>query len=63
MIQMMKLTGKQQLVNIIKNRIKKEGSISFRDFMDIALYYPELGYYTSPKAKIGGYGDFYSFRT
>ncbi|WP_457622342.1 class I SAM-dependent methyltransferase [Persephonella sp.] len=60
MIQMMKLTGKEELISIIKDRIKKEGAISFRDFMDMALYYPELGYYTSPKAKIGGYGDFFT---
>ncbi len=56
----MKLTGKDQLVSIIKDRINKEGEISFRDFMDMALYYPELGYYTSPEEKIGGYGDFYT---
>ncbi|WP_456401228.1 class I SAM-dependent methyltransferase [Persephonella sp.] len=56
----MKLSGKEGLVNIIKDRIEKEGAISFRDFMDMALYYPELGYYTSPKSKIGGYGDFYT---
>ncbi|WP_457636461.1 class I SAM-dependent methyltransferase [Persephonella sp.] len=56
----MKLTGKDQLVSIIKDRIKKEGEISFRDFMDMALYYPELGYYTSPEEKIGGHGDFYT---
>ncbi len=56
----MKLTGKPELVNIIKNRIKEKGSISFKEFMDIALYYPELGYYTSDKSKIGGYGDFFT---
>lgn len=28
--------------------------------MDMALYYPELGYYTSSKSKIGGYGDFFT---
>ncbi len=56
----MKLTGKDQLVSIIKDRINKEGEISFRDFMGMALYYPELGYYTSPEEKIGGYGDFYT---
>ncbi len=56
----MKLTGKEELIKIIKDRIRKEGSISFRDFMDMALYYPELGYYTSPKEKIGGYGDFFT---
>ncbi len=28
--------------------------------MDMALYYPELGYYTSPDLKIGRKGDFYT---
>ncbi|RMD46489.1 MAG: methyltransferase, partial [Aquificota bacterium] len=56
----MKMTGREELINIIKDRIKKEGEISFRDFMDMALYYPELGYYTSPKTKIGGFGDFFT---
>ncbi len=56
----MKLTGKEELISIIKDRIKSEGKISFRDFMDIALYYPELGYYTSPEEKIGGFGDFFT---
>jgi len=56
----MKLTGKPQLVKIIKTKIKEKGSISFKEFMDMALYYPELGYYTSDKSKIGGYGDFFT---
>jgi len=55
-----KLTGKPQLVDIIKRKIKEKGSISFKEFMDMALYYPELGYYTSEKEKIGGYGDFFT---
>ncbi|SNZ06309.1 SAM-dependent methyltransferase, MidA family [Persephonella hydrogeniphila] len=56
----MKITGKKELISVIKDRIKREGEISFRDFMDMALYYPELGYYTSPQEKIGGFGDFYT---
>ncbi len=56
----MKLTGKKELIDVIKRKIREEGSISFRDFMDIALYYPELGYYTSKKDKIGGFGDFFT---
>ncbi|RUM60840.1 MAG: methyltransferase [Persephonella sp.] len=56
----MRLTGKKELIKVIKDRIEKNGSISFRDFMDMALYYPELGYYTSSKSKIGGYGDFFT---
>lgn len=34
--------------------------ISFADFMEMALYYPELGYYTSNKEKIGKRGDYYT---
>lgn len=49
-----------QLAEIIKGRIQKEGPISFRDFMEMALYYPELGYYDSKKDKIGANGDFYT---
>jgi len=48
------------LSDLIIQRIKREGPISFRDFMDMALYYPGLGYYTSDKEKIGKTGDFYT---
>jgi SAM-dependent MidA family methyltransferase len=48
------------LSEIIIERIKKEGPLSFRDFMEMALYYPELGYYNSKKDKIGSEGDFYT---
>lgn len=48
------------LSEIVKNKIYEEGAISFRDFMEIALYYPELGYYTSATDKIGKQGDFYT---
>src|SRR4051812_255234 len=49
-----------QLSNIIKERIDQEGPISFRDYMEMALYYPGLGYYTSARNKIGTSGDFYT---
>ena len=45
---------------IIKQRIGSEGPVSFCDFMEMALYYPELGYYTGPKDKIGRAGDFFT---
>ena len=48
------------LSEIIIERIKKEGPLSFRDFMEMALYYPELGYYNSSQNKIGTDGDFYT---
>ena len=48
------------LSEIIRDKIQKEGAISFRDFMEMALYYPHLGYYTSANDKIGTEGDFYT---
>ena len=48
------------LSEIIMERIKSEGPLSFRNFMEMALYYPELGYYNSKKDKIGANGDFYT---
>ncbi len=48
------------LSEIIIERIQKEGPISFRNFMEIALYYPEMGYYNSKQNKVGGDGDFYT---
>ena len=44
----------------IFEKIGKEGPISFHTFMDMALYYPHLGYYSSPQATIGKEGDFYT---
>lgn len=51
------------LADLIKQKITEEGPLSFRDFMEMALYYPELGYYTSPGNKIGRAGDFYTIST
>jgi len=46
------------LSGIIIQKIQNDGPISFRDFMEMSLYYPDLGYYTSSKEKIGKSGDF-----
>jgi SAM-dependent MidA family methyltransferase len=45
--------------NIIR-RIKAEGRITFEQFMEMALYDPESGYYRSPDLSIGKGGDFYT---
>jgi SAM-dependent MidA family methyltransferase len=44
---------------IIK-KIKKDGPVSFRDFMEMALYMPLYGYYTSGNRCIGKQGDFFT---
>jgi len=49
-----------ELSEIIKNKIQQQGPISFHDFMEMALYYPSLGYYNSERNKIGKEGDFYT---
>ncbi|HEX3934604.1 MAG TPA: SAM-dependent methyltransferase [Puia sp.] len=57
-------TGRQQmnleLSTHIREHIRKHGAMSFRDFMETALYHPELGYYMRSREKIGQAGDFYT---
>jgi SAM-dependent MidA family methyltransferase len=48
------------LVTHIRARIQRDGPLSFRDFMEEALYHPQLGYYTSARNPIGREGDFYT---
>jgi SAM-dependent MidA family methyltransferase len=49
-----------QLSDIIIKKIKEKGPLSFHDFMEMALYYPDYGYYTSERSKIGPAGDYYT---
>lgn len=48
------------LSRLIIDRIRREGPLSFRDFMEMALYYPGQGYYTSCRQKLGRSGDYYT---
>lgn len=47
-----------ELIEVIKNRIQTQGDISFAEFMQMALYDPHSGYYTTKFNKIGEDGDF-----
>lgn len=48
-----------QLQQIIANRINEQGgSIPFSEFMQLALYTQQFGYYTGGAHKIGASGDF-----
>jgi len=40
--------------------IRTKGPITFERFMDMALYYPGEGYYTSSENRVGKKGDFYT---
>lgn len=48
------------LKEIIVREIKSKGPITFARFMEMALYYPGLGYYTRPGITTGPAGDFYT---
>lgn len=48
------------LKQLIIEKIKAKGPITFETFMEMALYYPGLGYYVKDSAKIGRAGDFYT---
>ncbi|MEW6455441.1 MAG: SAM-dependent methyltransferase [Acidobacteriota bacterium] len=47
------------LKNILIERIKKKGKIPFDEFMEVALYHPQYGYYMI-KREIGKKGDFFT---
>lgn len=49
-----------KLSQIIKEEIKEKGPITFKRFMELSLYNPNLGYYSSGNANIGKEGDFYT---
>ena len=46
------------LQQTIQNEICQQGSITFRRYMEMALYEPGLGYYVAGKRKLGKNGDF-----
>jgi len=48
----------QQLTSVIHAEITAKGPISFARYMELALYAPQLGYYTGPAHKFGSRGDF-----
>lgn len=56
------MKGNHALIEAIKYRIElsPDRAISFYDYMELCLYHPEHGYYTSERSKIGREGDFYT---
>ncbi|KAB2952557.1 SAM-dependent methyltransferase [Heliorestis acidaminivorans] len=47
-----------ELQQHLKNIITTEGSMTFRDFMELTLYHPDYGYYTAERSPLGPEGDF-----
>lgn len=48
----------KSLSAVIRQRLVQEGDIPFMDFMQLALYHPEFGYYSGGLQKFGQQGDF-----
>ena len=49
----------QLLTNKLKEKIRASNNwLSFSDFMNMALYDPQYGYYTAPSEVFGPNGDF-----
>ncbi len=44
----------------VKHCITEAGDLSFAQYMELALYHPELGYYTRGQQNIGKSGDFFT---
>jgi SAM-dependent MidA family methyltransferase len=48
------------LEQIIIEKIRREGPVPFETFMDMALYHPAYGYYSSSESALGREGDFFT---
>lgn len=51
-------TENEELKAAIRERIAAEDRIPFREFMAMALYHPQHGYYSSPRQRMGRHGDY-----
>ncbi len=51
-------TASADLLKFVQDQITSHGPVTFKWFMQQALYHPQLGYYRSGRARIGRGGDF-----
>jgi len=51
------MPGDRSVSNVIRNMLQ-HGDLSFRDFMEVALYHPELGYYSRSESPVGRNADY-----
>jgi SAM-dependent MidA family methyltransferase len=50
----------KELKDIVYDRIRKKGRITFTEYVDMVLYHPIQGYYNSPREIFGKDGDYYT---
>jgi SAM-dependent MidA family methyltransferase len=55
-------SNSQVLINLLFDRISvsSQQRITFADYMNLVLYHPEYGYYSSGRVAIGASGDFFT---
>ena len=55
-------TGRPELLGFIRTEIANQGPMTFARFMELALYHPHWGYYTTvaPPQRIGRKGDYFT---
>lgn len=53
-------TGNELLREIRREIEARDGRITFARFMELALYHPQYGYYTSGQERIGKQGDYFT---
>ena len=54
------MTSDSSLLPILEEEIRARGPIPFARFMEVCLYHPQHGYYSSERARLGASGDFYT---
>ncbi|ERN42376.1 hypothetical protein KR51_00008970 [Rubidibacter lacunae KORDI 51-2] len=51
----------EQLAQVVRDRLGRAGGcLTFAEFMELVLYHPECGYYSSGTVRIGADGDFFT---
>src|SRR3954465_1513900 len=51
------MTDQSPTMRVLRNLLQY-GDLSFHDFVEIALYHPEAGYYMRPLSPVGKAGDY-----
>src|SRR5258708_18878951 len=52
-----RMPGERSMREVLRNMLHY-GDLSFRDFVELALYHPEHGYYATHAASVGKEGDY-----
>ena len=51
------MSVEQSLLDVLRNSLN-HSDLSFRDFVELALYHPQFGYYSGAESRVGREGDF-----